>query len=330
MIFILGLLLKLPWLLLPAAQDGRHVVARPQDGFLYDRLLRFLEPVTSVFPSFFAVAAFLLLFWQAYLLTNFINNQRLVNRANYLPGMALMLISSFIPEFNYLSAPLIVSLLFLLSFTFIFRAHSHPNAKALIFNCGLVLGCATMFFQPAVFFLVWGLLALAMLRPFRVNEWLLLILGLLTPYYFYLIYLFLTDQWATVHTLLEPFTVGISLKKQQLWFAGALFLTILPLLAGIYSIHALSSKMLIQVRKGWVLFQLYFVVTVAIAFVNPGPGFTNWVLILVPCAAIHGFGYKSSEVRLYPLIAFWLTVGYIIAIEIAGYGGGSMFRAGSV
>lgn len=327
MIFILGLLLKLPWLLLPAAQNGkRAVVIRPQDGFLFDRLLRFLEPVTDVFPSFYAVMAFLLLFWQAYLLTNFINNQRLVNKANYLPGMALMLVSSFIPEFNYLSAPLIVSLLFLLSFIFIFRAHNHPNAKGLIFNCGLVLGGATMFFQPSLFFLVWGLLALGMMRPFRVNEWLLLLLGFFTPYYFYLIYLFLTDQWAIVYTMLEPFSVGIHLGKQQLWFAGALFLTILPLLAGIYSIHALSSKMLIQVRKGWMLFLAYFVVAVAIAFINPGPGFTNWVLVLVPCAAVHGFGYMNSEVRLYPVIAFWLTVGYIVAIEIAGYRGGSVFQ----
>ena len=324
MIFILGVLLKVPWLLLPAAQN-RAAVIRPQDGFLFDRLLRFLDPVAVIFPSFYAVMAFLLLFWQAYLLTNFINNQRLVNKANYLPGMALMLVSSFIPEFNYLSAPLIVSLLYLLSFIFIFRAHNHPNARGLIFNCGLVLGVATMFFQPAVFFLVWGLLALGMMRPFRVNEWLLLLLGFFTPYYFYLIYLFLTDQWTTVYTMLEPFSVGINLGKQQLWFAGALFLTILPLLAGVYSIHALSSKMLIQVRKGWMLFLAYFVVAVAIAFVNPGPGFTNWVLVLIPCAAVHGFGYMNSEVRLYPVIAFWLTVGYIVAIEIAGYGGRAMF-----
>lgn len=320
MIFILGLLLKLPWFFLPAAQNGKQaVVIRRQDGFLYDQLLRFLEPVVAVFPSFFAMTAFLLLFWQAYLLTNFINNQRLVSRANYLPGMALMLVSSFIPEFNYLSAPLIVSFLFLLSFIFIFKAHNHPNAKGLIFNCGLVLGVATMFFQPSVFFLAWGLLALGILRPFRINEWLLLLLGFFTPYYFYLIYLFLSDQWPLVYTMLEPFSAGIQLGKQRLWFAGALFLTILPLLAGIYAINALSSKMLIQVRKGWILFLLYFVAAVGIAFVNPGPGFTNWVLVLVPCAAVHGFGYMNSEVRLYPVIAFWLTVGYIIAVEIAGF-----------
>ncbi|WP_223708009.1 hypothetical protein [Niabella beijingensis] len=319
MIFILGVLLKLPWLLLPAAQEGRRgVVVRPQDGFLYDRLLQLLDPVAAVFPSFFCIAAFLLLFWQAYLLTNFINNQRLVTRSNYLPGMALMLISSFIPEFNYWSAPLIASFLFLLSFVFIYKAHSHPNAKGFIFNCGMVLGGATMFFQPAVFFVAWGLLALGMLRPFRINEWLLLLFGVATPYYFYLIYLFLSDQWPMVYQLLEPFSFGIHLGKQSLWFAGALFLTILPLLAGIYAINLLSGKMLIQVRKGWILFLMYFVAAVGISFVNPGPGFTNWVLILVPCAAVHGFGYLSSDVKWYPLVAFWLTVGYIISIELSG------------
>ena len=313
MIFVLGILLKLPWLF------GRSaVVIRPQDGFLYDRLIKFLSPLAAVFPSVYGTLAFLLIFWQAYLLTVFINNQRLVNKPNYLAGMALMLLSSFIPEFNYLSGPLIVSLLFLFGFIAIFRAHNHPNAKGLIFNCGLACGLATMFFQPAVFFVLWGLVALAVLRPFRINEWMLLFIGFTAPYYFYLIYLFLSGQWATVHSMIEPFSFGISLGKQSPWFAGALFLTILPLLAGVYYINALSSKMLIQIRKGWILFLLYFATAVVIALVNPGPGFANWVLILVPCAAVHGFGYLNSELRIYPVLSFWITVGYIIAIEVAG------------
>lgn len=311
MIFILGVLLKLPWIFGTTA-----VVSRPQDGFLYDRLLLFIKPFTDVFPSLFGILAFLILFWQAYLLTNFINNQRLVNRPNYLPGMALMLLSSFIPEFSYFSAPLIVSLCFLISFVSVYKAQSSPKAKGLVFNSGLMLGLATMFFQPAVFFIAWSLLALALLRPFKFNEWFLMVLGLFTPYYFYLAYLFLTNQWVAVHSIIERYSFGINIEKQNPWFAGIIFLMLLPLLAGIYYINALSSKMLIQVRRGWLLFILYFVAAVVIALVNPGPGFTNWSLLLVPAAALHAFGYLNSELKLYPVISFWVTVAYIIVLQI--------------
>lgn len=311
MIFALGVSLKLPWLF------GRSaIVIRPQDGFLYDRLVKLLEPVAGIFPSVYGTIAVLLIFWQAYLITIFVNNQRLVNKPNYLPGMTLMLISSFIPEFNYLSGPLVCSLFFLAAFIFIFRAQNNPNAKGAIFNCGLACGLASMFFQPAVLFLLWSMVALAFLRPFRFNEWLLLLIGFTTPYYFYLVYLFLSDQWGTVTSIIEPFSIGLHPKEQTPWFAGALFLVILPFLTGTYYINKLSSKMLIQVRKGWMLCLLYFAVAVVIALINPGEDFTNWVLILVPCAAVHAFGYLNSELRIYPVIAFWLTVICIVAFEM--------------
>lgn len=311
MIFILGILLKLPWILGHPA-----VVLRSQDGFLYDRFVKFINPVAAVFPSIYGTLALLLIFWQAYLVTIFVNNQRLVNKPNYLPGMTLMLVSSFIPEFNYLSGPLFCSLFFLAAFIFIFRAQSNSNAKGAIFNCGLACALASMFFQPAVLFLFWSLAALAFLRPFRLNEWLLLLIGFTTPYYFYLTYLFLSDQWGMVATMIEPFSIGFHPGEQTPWFAGALFLIILPLLAGIYYINRLASKMLMQVRKGWILCLLYLATAVIIALINPGNDFTNWVLILVPCAAVHAFGYLNSELKIYPIIAFWLTVVYIVAIEM--------------
>ena len=64
--------------------------------------------------------------------------------------------------------------------------------KALFLISGLALGISGFLFFPSITFIIWILLALMIMRPFRLNEWLLCLLGITTPFYFYAIYLFLT------------------------------------------------------------------------------------------------------------------------------------------
>ena len=312
-LFVLGVLLKLP-----AIFSGAAAIARPHDGILYKKLIGFLNPFAAVFTFTYPVLAFLLLFLQAFLLTNFINTQRLMSRANFLPGMALMLISSFLPEFNYFSAPLIAALLMVYIFTQILKAHTYKFSKEYIYNCGLLLGLSTLFFFPSILFIVWVFMALAMLRPFKLNEWLLLLLGLLTPYYFYGIYLFLSDNW-NWNNLYPGIVISINKMVHPDWLAGAFFLVLAPLLAGIYYVQQHSSRMLIHIRKSWLIFGLYILTGIGVSFFNTGAGLENLVLILAPVAAFHGYGYFNAEWKPFASICFWLSVAFIIAHQVMAW-----------
>src|SRR5205814_1532006 len=181
-------------------------VAQPKDGILFHSILNFLRPAGTAWPGFYAALAFLLLFTQAISLTRIMNDHRMMSRSNYLVGMSYLLITSFFPEWNYFTAPLLINSILILILGWLFKSYNLQTAKALIFNIGLAIGICSFIFFPSVSFILWIFFALMIMRPFRIDEWLLFILGFTVPYYFYGVYLFFTDQWC-IKKLVHYFNV---------------------------------------------------------------------------------------------------------------------------
>src|SRR5450432_2932563 len=170
-------------------------VSKQGDGIFFKAILKFAEPAGKSWPALYPVLSFGLLFLQAIMLTRFINVQRMVSRPTFFPGMAYMLITSLFPEWNYFSAPLIVNIILLFVLSGLFNTYNKEKAGATIFNTGMGLGVASFLFFPSITFIIWILLALMVMRPFRLNEWVLCIVGITTPFYFYAIYLIINGQW---------------------------------------------------------------------------------------------------------------------------------------
>lgn len=314
LLLVFGIAIKLPMFQHP------HIVSgKPGDSAIYKAILLFFEPAGRSNPVLFPILTFLLLFTQALMLTRFINSQRMMNKPTYFPGMAYMLITSLLPEWNYFSAPLMVNTIFLLVLSGLFNIYNQPNAKGSIFNIGLALGLASFIFFPSLTFIIWILLALAVMRPFRLNEWVLCLVGIATPFYFYAVYLFIDNRWSW-QNLLPDFSISLPVVKQSLWLAGSTFLLAVPFLAGGYYVQDSLRKMLIQVRKGWSLLLLYLLGAIFVPFVNNTDNFENWIMAAIPFAAFHACTYFYSTLRILPILLFWLTAAFILGYQYAGPG----------
>jgi len=314
LLLIVGILIKLPMFMHPHGP-----VISPGDGVLYDGILRFLAPAQKSFAGFYAYCAFFLLFIQAIVLSRFINNQRMMSRVNYLPGMAYLVITSLLPEWNYFSAPLLINSILLFVLSWLFKIYNQDNVKGVIYNIGLALGIAGFIFVSSLTFIIWILLAFAIIRPFRLNEWLLCILGITTPFYFYALYIFINGYWSW-QQLLPHISLGIPSLKQTPWLAASVFLIMVPFVAGGYYIQENLRRLLIHVRKGWSLMLLYLLAALLLPFVNTSDTFENWIMAMLPMAAFHGCAYMYATWRILPLILFWATVGFILAYQYSGPG----------
>ncbi len=310
----LGVLIKLPIFRHPYIP-----VTRPGDGILFRAILNLIAPAGKNTPVLFPVFAFGLLFLQAVLLTGFMNRQRMMNRSNWFPGMAYLLITSLLPEWNFFSAPLLVNTILVGVLSIMFKIYNQPKVLGSVFNIGLSLGIASFLFFPALTFIIWILLALALMRPFRLNEWLVCIVGATTPFYFYAIYLLINGQW-NWSSLWPYFSISLPSVKQSAWLAGSAFLLVLPFLTGGYYVQGSLRRMLIQVRKGWSLLLLYLLGALFIPFVNNSNGFENWIMAAIPLAAFHACTYLYSSFRILPLLLFWLTVAFVLGYQYYGPG----------
>lgn len=313
-LFVAGVLIKLPVFIHP-----HQPVVHQSDGILYEAILSFLDSPAKSFPSLYPCLAFLILFGQAAVLTRFINSQRMTNKSTYLPGLAYMLITSLLPEWNYFSAPLLVNGILLFVLSALFGIYNRQNVMGAVFNIGMALGIAGFIFIPSIAFVLWVLLAMAVMRPLRVNEWLICILGITTPSYFYAIYLFIKGKWSW-HTLLPHIHFGLPSLQQSAWLAGSVFLIMVPFLAGGYYVQENLRRMLINVRKAWSLLLLFLLTALLLPFINPSNTFENWIMGMLPLAAFHGCAYLYSNWRYLPLLLFWLTIAFIISYQYFGPG----------
>ena len=310
LLLIFGLLIKLPLFLYP-----KHVVATENDGQLYRALVAALNP-TGTGTMAASVVAFLLLYVQALLINYLVNEYRMTVRQTYLPGMAYLLITSLLPEWSQLSAALVSNLLLIIIFTSLFRLYNQGEVNGKIYNIGLLAGLTSFIFFPSLFFVVAIILGLMILRPFRLNEAFLLLLGGATPYYFYAAYLYLTDQFAP-STFFPEVYLQVPQVKRSLWLVGStLFLTI-PFLIGGYFVQAQLRKMLIQARKNWSILLLFLLLSFGIPFINSTSQFHTWVLIAPSFAAFHACAYLYPARKWLPLVLFLGAVAFIISQQFA-------------
>ena len=314
LLLVFALLVKIPLFTAP-----RVPVSSAHDGALYVELLRWLHASGMATPLFYSVLTFVLLFVQAVLLNFFFSQQKMLNQGTDLPGMTYLLLTSLFPQWSYFSAPLLMNLLVLYLLQLLFRLYNHGEGRAALFNMGFLIGSANFLYAPSFLLVFWVLPAMAIMRPFRIQDWLLTLLGLLSPFYFYGVWLFLTDR-----SPLAPFLIFTNWQFPDLptiafWKVGALLLLLLPLLAGLYYVQDNTRKMLIQVRRGWsVLFLLLLVTTLLALFQHDVH--TGWLLLLLPLAFYHACFYSQSSFRVVPLLVFWLTFFYVLADQFSGAG----------
>lgn len=314
LLLVFGVLVKFPIFRHPFVP-----VSEPGDGKLFIKILEWLKLYGGSTPLIYPLLAFALLFVQAITLTRFINNRRFLNSSTYLPGMAYMLITSLFPEWNYFSSSLLINTILLFILSGLFGIYNQQNAKAIIFNVGLALGISSFLSPSSLAFVVWVFLALAVMRPFRLNEWLICILGITTPYYLLGIYLFVSGHWDW-NDMLPDISFSIPVLKQSAWVSGSTFLIVVPFLIGGYFTQKNLARMLIQVRKGWSLLLLYLLAAMIVPFINTNFNFENWILAAIPFAAFHASAYLYLKIKLIPSILFWLMVGFILAYQYYGHG----------
>lgn len=128
--------------------------------------------------------ATLLVVLQGILITLFVNDYKLLPSSNFFPAVFYVLLGSFFPDFLILS-PAVFSITFLIiSMMSLMGTYRKPNVNKSIFNAGFWIGVSAGFYPPALIFFLVTLVGLAIMRAFKLREYLVLIIGFLLPAYF--------------------------------------------------------------------------------------------------------------------------------------------------
>ena len=308
MLLFYGILLKLPLFLHPKVPQAQQI-----DGFLYKSLLDWLQPIGKGFPVIYSVIAFILLYTQAVYFNKLVNDLRIMQRPHFLTGMSYLLITSLFIEWSVLSSPLIINSLLIWVWSKMSGLYTNPKPKAALFNIGIAIGVCTFFYFPSLAFAALIIFGLAITRPFKLAEWLIALFGIITPYYFLLAYVFLTDKWKGYK--FPGFAVTYPVFNETKWALAAIIIVLISSMIGIFYIQQNFRRQLIQARKSWNLIFLYLMVALFVPFVNATYTFNYWILCAVPLSAFLGAAFLYPAKNWFPVILHWIIVVFVVVIS---------------
>jgi Family of unknown function (DUF6427) len=310
LLFLYALALKLPIFLHPRIPQTEQL-----DGYLYKVLLDWIKPAGQNFLFIYSFLTFLLLYLQAIGLNSLVNSQRLMQKPNYLVGMSFLLITSLFTEWYSFSSPVIVNSLLILVLAGLCNLNTSSGPKSSLFNLGMIIGVATFFYIPSIAFILLILVGLGITRPFRLPEWLMVFMGLLTPYYFFAAWLFLAGKWDQFK--LPGFVLTIPKFHQTGWAIAAVALIIFTILVGLYFIRLNMRRQVVQARKNWNLIFLYLIVAIIVPFLNTSRNFDYWMLAAVPVAVMAGAAFLYPEKKWFSIFVHWSMV--LVSIVMGYY-----------
>lgn len=186
---VLVLLLPLMLLLWPGASPVPDPLARLAVGMPGYVALRLLF---STSPWVFTVLSFLLVAGLSLQLNFTVNESELFERRNHLPALLLPLLLSLFPQ-GLVPDPTLAGMPFVLwAMRRLWATQGDARILGPLFDAGLLIGLAAVFYLPYAFLVVVLWSSLAVMRPFHWREYLLLLLGLVLM--FFLI-------WGALHLL---------------------------------------------------------------------------------------------------------------------------------
>ena len=285
------------------------VIANPSDGLLAYLLFTYVKPLP---PIALIVLFHTIVITQALRLNILVSKFKMFHQISYLPAFTFVLLTALFPFWDAISSGLIANVFVVWILIKLNRLYDQTQPKTLEFNIGLIVGASILLYEPIAILIPVVVFALAIIRPFRITEWLVVITGILLPFYFIFTYVFLTDSAAAFTAFLPKLDwknplVGIDIKSTiSLLFIGIQFLI------GLYFWQEQQNRFIIQVRKYWGVMLLALFVTFFQPIIFSTQALYASAIVLAPLASFVSFCYASPKQLLVPNILFWISVGLIV------------------
>jgi len=305
--------ISIVWVLLVAFGLHAHnfveqpvILSTAKDG-LISYCLRSLFSGVNGLPVF--LLYMLLLVTQALRLNYVMNELRMFQNANFLTAMVYVMFASLLPQWHTVSPALVANVFIIWIYSLLLKLYNNKNPRSLLFNIGLITGLAIVCYHPLLLMLLIVLFAVLVIRPFNLTEIFVLLMGILTPFYFLGTYLYITDQWDDLIRYLPQWSFQWPRLERDYRLLFTLVLFVICFIAGVIVWEKNNRRMLIQSRKNWGVLLLLLLLFLPVPLVHYQHSINAMFLWIPPLAAFAANTFLYPRKTLFPLLLFWLIAG---------------------
>lgn len=297
-----------------AALSGHLTLPPSMDdaGLPFDGLFGWLE--TRAFWS--AAGAALLVFFQALIVNSLVDQFRLMNDRNWLPGMGYALVVSALPDFLFLSAPLFAATFVLFSLRSVFNTYKSPKSAVLVFDSAFWISVSSLFYPNAMILIIALFFGVGVMRSWSTRDRMVFLTGIFVPVFLGWLWYFWHDSgdvfrsqyvgnimgWPRFDMSVDPLSL---LKCTLLGFFLLLF---------ILNFNVFSRNKSMQGQKCvGVLFWVLFVGTGAI-LLRPHWRFEAFAMIAAPAGIFMAMYFQNLR-KFMAEILHLLIAGFVMFIQ---------------
>lgn len=237
-----------------------------------------------------------------------INREKIFARKTYIPAFAFMLYSSFLPSLAIFSTVFIANAFIFIAFANILGSYNATSPQKTFFNTGLFLGLATLFYFPAIILFILFVILILIVRPFKLQELFAYIFGVITPFYFVGIILFLQGKWKSytqhlfyhIHLPLKTISTPI--------FIALSIISIMMLVYGLFLVNQSQGKNTTGVRKKWNCIGFYvFFTAISGLFSTIFPALT-WLIFATPFSIVLAQSLQNNKEKFNTFTFYFLLI----------------------
>jgi hypothetical protein len=285
------------------------VIANASDGLLPYILVNYIKPL----PSLVLIILFqVIILSQAIRLNILMSKLKMFQQVSYLPGFTYIILTALFPYWDVISSGLVANSMVIWILVKLLRLYDQNQPKSLEFNIGLILGCSILLYEPIAILIPVVLFALTIIRPFKITEWLVLLMGILLPFYFIFTFVFLTSGIQEFRHFLPRLDWKNPFVRPDFRIIITLVLIAVQFFVGLYYWRDQQSRFIIQVRKYWGVLLLVLILTLFQPIIFSAQALYASAIVLTPLACFISFGYSVPKRLFVPNILFWSAIAVIV------------------
>ncbi|WP_124634421.1 DUF6427 family protein [Taibaiella sp. KBW10] len=253
-----------------------------QHQVLWSIVIKKLIAIFGKSGFFYTFLATLSIVAQGLYLNYVVNKYHFFSKRTYLPAYTYILLTCLLKEWGTFSVEMINNWLFLWLLNLVYSTYADQNARKSLFNIGCLYSLLMLLSFPNVLFIFFITIALLILRPFKLVEWMVTLLGMITPVYILGGLAYLTDS---LYIFSDIFSVQFTLPK-LLNSQTVIALSALGLLSiiGFVLLNQQMNRMLFQIKKLWWINIIFLFISILSTIPIFTLGNEIWIVTLLPAS----------------------------------------------
>lgn len=279
--------------------------------FLLSNLMKWLGPFETQNILTTKVFKYLLLITEALYINKIARDNKLLEKSNYIFAMSFLLISFLIPFKTSLFILLINGLILIAVDSFI-KMYKKNNPFNNIILSGFIISITSSLTNNYLIFYCWLTIALLVIRPTSLREWMILNIGFILPYYFLMSILYLFDQLSLDAIIQFKAPIQSMPEISPITSLKLILLVLLPII-GLTAGSNQINKMILQNRKAYIIIFALFLAAVLITVLNLNQLSEYAYLMLLPASILFAPFFQSFRKDFIPnlVLIVLIVLSYI-------------------